>query len=239
MKKWSTLPGIKRLDHLFLRSKFYLLQRHRHNHLVLERIVGRPLLILPEVMNPKLFRTGELLVRTLNSQLIPRGSKVLDMGTGSGIGAVFAAEWAARVIAVDVNPAAVRCAKINALLNDLEHKIEVLHGHLFEPLIDDKFDVVLFNPPYYKGQPKNNFESAIWGEGVIESFALKLPKHLQPKGKALVVLSNCADLAKIKGEFQENGLALKTIAEQHYLNETLFIWSLSHRVPVPNENVPI
>ena len=56
------------------------------------------------------------------------------MGTGSGVCAVFAARHARRVVAVDINPAAVRCAGINALLNDLEHKIEVRHGDLFAPV---------------------------------------------------------------------------------------------------------
>ena len=45
---------------------------------------------------------------------------VLDLGTGSGVCAVFAARHARRVVAVDINRAAVRCADLNAQLNQLD-----------------------------------------------------------------------------------------------------------------------
>ena len=90
-----------------MRARFLLFQRHRHNAVVLETIAGKPILVLPEVLNPRLFLTGEFLAEALNqgagsyannrpsqmlSTLIPPGSIVLDMGTGSGVGAVFAAQ---------------------------------------------------------------------------------------------------------------------------------------------------
>lgn len=110
---------------------FLLLQRHRHDRLVLETIGGKSLLILPQVLHPVLFRTGWFLAECLDERLVPRGSVVLDMGTGSGVGAIFAAQWARRVVAVDVNLAAVRCARINALLNEVEEALEVCLGDLF------------------------------------------------------------------------------------------------------------
>jgi len=41
---------------------------------------------------------------------------VLDMGTGCGILAVLAAKKARKVVAVDINPYAIECAKKNAVL---------------------------------------------------------------------------------------------------------------------------
>ena len=79
---------------------------------------------------------------------------MLDLGTGSGVGAVFAAQWAGQVVAVDVNPAAVRCARINVLLHGVEDRVDVLQGDLFEPVAGERFDVILFNPPYFPGQPR-------------------------------------------------------------------------------------
>jgi len=73
-----------------------------------------PLLVTPSVFNPKLLRTGDFFASMLDSRLIGSDSEVLDMGTGSGVCAVFAAQHARRVVAVDINPAAVRCARINA-----------------------------------------------------------------------------------------------------------------------------
>ncbi len=47
----------------WLHAKFLLFQRHRHNRVVLETVGGRPILVLPEVLNPVLFLTGEWLAR--------------------------------------------------------------------------------------------------------------------------------------------------------------------------------
>src|SRR4051812_23698325 len=95
--------------------------RRRLGRVVLEHVDGVPLIVLPEVFNPVVFRTGALLGRTVASSAAaaPHAtSRALDLGTGSGVGAVFAARrgypW---VIAVDVNPEAVRCVRLNALLN--------------------------------------------------------------------------------------------------------------------------
>ena len=59
------------------------------------------------------------------------------------------------VTAVDINPDAVRCARINALQHHLETCIEVRQGDLFEPVQGERFDLVLFNPPFFRGQPRN------------------------------------------------------------------------------------
>ncbi len=47
------------------------------------------------------------------------GASVLDVGTGSGLLAIVAAEKAVSVVAVDFNPYAIRCAKKNSVLNHL------------------------------------------------------------------------------------------------------------------------
>src|SRR5688572_10666790 len=113
--------GLRPLGRRLLAWRYRLFQTHRHNRLVLEQVAGKPLIVLPEVFNPKLFRSVEFLAETLGPELVPLGAKVLDMGTGSGVGAVFAAAWAGQVVAVDINPAAVRCARINALLHGYEN----------------------------------------------------------------------------------------------------------------------
>ena len=77
---------------------------------------------------------------------------VLDMGTGSGIAAIAAARRGARVVAVDISTEAVRCARINVLLNRVDDRVEIRCGDLFEPVQGERFDLVLFNPPFYAGQ---------------------------------------------------------------------------------------
>jgi release factor glutamine methyltransferase len=220
-------PLIRALWRRLLWWHFVLLQRHRHDRLVLEVVAGRPIVVLPQVLNPKLFRTGEFLAQTIDSGLIPPEAIVLDMGTGSGIGAIAAAHWARRVVAVDINPAAVRCARINALLNQVEERVEVLEGDLFASLQGQRFDIVLFNPPYLRGTPRNGIEQALWATDVVERFAAGLRDHLTPDGAAFVLLSSVGDTASFLETFRTNGLAVAVMAERDLLTEVLTIYRLS------------
>jgi HemK-related putative methylase len=115
---------------------------------------------------------------------------VLDMGTGSGIGAIVAARCGARVVAVDVSPEAVRCARINVLLNRVEDNVDVRRGDLFEPVQGSQFDLILFNPPFFAGAPRELWEHAWRSEDALDRFARDLPTFLSPTGRALVVVSS-------------------------------------------------
>lgn len=60
---------------------------------------------------------------------------VLDVGTGSGILAIAAARLgAARVLAVDIDPVAVRVARENVKINSLSDRVEVMEGDLVKGL---------------------------------------------------------------------------------------------------------
>jgi len=221
-----------RLAHSWLlQAWFRLFQRHRYDRLVLEDVAGAPILVLPQVFNPKLFRSGEFLVECLGPKVIPPGASVLDMGTGSGVGAVFAARWAARVVAVDISPEAVRCARINVLLHRLEGKVEVRQGDLFTPVAGERFDVVLFNPPYFRGEPQSALDRAWRSTDVIERFATGLPTVLAPGGRALVILSSQGDLPGALAACQNQGLRVETLAERDLINEILTVYALT---PLPN-----
>ncbi len=114
---------------------------------------------------------GEEILRSAQNDtpLIPPDASVLDLGCGTGVVSVFAAQQAGRVVAVDINPAAVRCARINALLNGVEGTVEVREGDLFTPVADERFDVIVFNPPYFRGQPRSSFERALRSDGLADA----------------------------------------------------------------------
>ncbi len=217
----------KRLWSMWLRLKFHLWQKRRFNRLVLESVAGKPFLILPNVFNPTLFYSSEMLVETLNELQAPEGSSVLDMGAGSGIGAVFAARWAGRVTAVDINPDAVRCARINALLNGVEDIVTAVQGDLFAPVAGETFDVILFNPPYYRGEPNSTLDHAFHATDVVERFAAELVFHLKPDGFALVLLSSTGDETAFLASFREHDLLASPIARRDLPLETLTLYRLS------------
>ncbi len=192
----------------------------------LEYVDGIPILVLPDVLNPVVFRSGEFLARAL-AQVAPAagGSRVvLDMGTGSGIAALFAALLGYQVVAVDLNPEAVRCASINALMNRMERQIEVLHGDLFAPVAGRKFDLVLFNPPFFRGKPANLFDLAWRDDDVRDRFAAALPGALKPHGKALILLSTDGEAAGMLQALRKAGLIVAPVSQRNFGNEIMTVY---------------
>lgn len=70
-------------------------------------------------------------------------SRILDLGCGSGILAFAAASlWSAKIIATDIDPEAVRVAKLNAQINKLSHKVTTACGSGF------RHDTIRKNAPF-------------------------------------------------------------------------------------------
>ena len=206
---------------------------HRYDDFRMERVQGAPIVVIPSVFNPKLLRTGRFFASLLDSSLLERNAEVLDMGTGSGVCAVFAARHAHRVVAVDINAAAVRCAAINAQLNHLENRIDVRHGDLFSAVPDERFDLILFNPPFVRGTPRNDRDRAWRSDDVAERFAAGLADHLKPGGSALVLLSTFGDAPGFLEQFRKQGLRISLFAERRFVNERLAVFRLSPQIPYP------
>jgi len=205
----------------------------RYDNFRMERVLGSPFVVLPSVFNPKLLRTGEFFASQINSNSVNPGCEVLDMGTGSGVCAVFAAKHARRVVAVDINAAAVRCAGINALLNHVEEKIDVRHGDLFTAVGAERFDVIFFNPPFVRGAPRNDRDRAWRSNDVAERFAAELETHLKPGGCALVLLSTYGDGQFFLEEFHRQGFSITVHAEHKFVNERVTIFRV-----IPAECAP-
>ncbi|MDQ6671429.1 MAG: methyltransferase [Chloroflexota bacterium] len=203
-----------------------LVDRRRYDRVVLENVDGLAIVVLPDVFNPKLLRSGELLVQQVQRrELVPEGARVLDLGCGSGAAGIAAAGRACEVVAVDINPAAVRCTRTNALLNNVE--VDAREGDLFAPVRADRFDVVLFNPPYYRGVPRNALDHAWRSPDLIERFSGELADHLTDTGRALVVLSSDGERHAFLGALDRAGFRSILVAERDLINETLSVYSVT------------
>jgi HemK-related putative methylase len=225
------LPLMTRLLGKAMALSYRLMGKDRYDDFRLERVYGMPFVVTPSVFNPKVPRTGEFLASQIDSRLVRRDWEVLDMGTGSGVCAMFAARHARRVVAVDINAAAVRCAGINALLNHLEHRIDVRHGDLFAPVSEELFDLILFNPPFVQGAPQNDRDRAWRSNDVAERFAADLGAHLKPGGFALVLLSTFGDGHIYLEEFRKQDFEISVLAERRFVNERLTIFRLAPSKP--------
>jgi SAM-dependent methyltransferase len=226
---------VKPLARAWLTLRHQVLGR-RYRRLTLETLDGVPLIILPEVFNPVLFRTGAFLVRRLPA-LAPSGvrpaggppscCRALDLGTGSGVGAIFAARLGYHVVGVDINPEAVRCARLNVLLNDLEGQVEIRAGDLFGPVAGERFDLVLFNPPFYRGVPSNRLDHAWRAPDVFERFAAGLHDVLAPGGRALVVFSSDGDWPALQAALRVNHFEPRPVAQTDFGNEVVTVYAAS------------
>lgn len=170
------------------------------------------------------------------------GEKVLDMGTGCGILGIVAANKASSVFALDVNPYAVRCAKENAKLNGVAHKMFFVQGDLFAPIkAEKKFDLILFNAPYL---PTDLSEGESWiekawaggvdGRSVLDRFLHDFPVHLKNGGRVLLMQSTLAKLGKTLETLTTKGFKTQIVAKRDLpLFEAIMLiearrWALNH-----------
>jgi release factor glutamine methyltransferase len=181
------------------------------------RIEGLPVQICPQVFNPLIGRTTQFFIQHM--QILPE-SRVLEIGTGSGAIAVAAAHVAKAVTATDVNPYAVQCAKTTIRLNGREDQIRVLLGDLFSPVQGETFDIILFNPPYFRCNASSWIAKA-WSAGtnyeLIDRFLTGAREMLKNPGEIQILLSSAASLTQIITRMKETEFKIHVIASGRLL----------------------
>src|SRR4051812_30944597 len=143
-------------------SYHFILKRRRTT---VTRVAGFRLTVRPTVFHPRYFLTSKFFAGFLAS-LDLTGKRVADVGTGSGILALAAARaGAANVVAIDVNPNAVKAAAENAHANGLGARVTALVSDLLSALPPlPMFDVILSSPPSFAGEPRDLADRA-WHAG--------------------------------------------------------------------------
>lgn len=93
---------------------------------------------------------GELIQQGLTGILRTEPHRILDMCTGSGCIAIACAERFpnAEIDAVDLSIDALNVAEINIERHNVAHKVFPLQSDLFNQLPQDKYDLIITNPPY-------------------------------------------------------------------------------------------
>ena len=76
----------------------------------------------------------------------PEIARALDLGTGCGVQSLHLARHARQVVATDVSDRAVAMAGITAALNGIT--LDLRQGDLYAPVADERFDLVVSNPPF-------------------------------------------------------------------------------------------
>jgi len=146
-----------------------------------------------------------------------RGRTAFDVGTGTGLLAFLAARRGARVVATDLEPAAVACARDNALLLGLGGAVEVRLRDLFP---EGLADLVLCNPPWLPAPASGPLDRAVYDPGsrFLDRFLARLSDHLALGAQALLVLSDLAERLGLRPEgllaerAERSGLSLERVA---------------------------
>lgn len=142
------------------------------------------------------------------------------MGTGCGILGIIAAKKAGEVVAVDLNPFAVRCAKKNARINQTSEKMVFLQGDLLKPVRETmQFDLILFNTPYLPSEDAwdGSWLARAWAGGAngrqtIDRFILQAPSHVRPTGRVLLMQSTLTNVEETVLRFAAQGMAARVVA---------------------------
>lgn len=91
---------------------------------------------------PDTYRYAGLLLRS-----VERAGRAADVGCGSGAGGIVLAKRARKVVLSDVNPLALRYARVNAALAQVEDQIEIVQSDVLRA-VEGALDLVVSNPPY-------------------------------------------------------------------------------------------
>lgn len=177
---------------------------------------GREWILLPGVFSPA--DTGSTAAHLALLRFKPEHT-FLEIGCGTGVIAVTAAlAGCRRVVAADVNPAAVANAAANAALFGVDATVEPVHSDLFAGLpAGSEFDVIYWHsnnawaPP---GLDVNLHELAYVDPGYTthRRFLGSAPNYLAPGGRILVGVSSRADRTALTALALEHGLRFRSIA---------------------------
>lgn len=95
--------------------------------------------------------------------------KILDLCTGSGAIAVSLAKYLpeSQITAIDISNNALKIAKKNARTNNVEEQITFINSDMFTNLNEEKFDIIVSNPPYIKTNVINKLDNQVQKEPYI------------------------------------------------------------------------
>ncbi|AKK11271.1 DUF7782 domain-containing protein [Corynebacterium uterequi] len=136
----------------------------------------------------------------------PTGS-VLDLGTGSGVLALFHLDRAESVTATDIHPRALTFARASlSASGESATSVELVEGSWFEPVAGRRFDRIVANPPFVVGRPEVGHvyrDSGLALDGASQLVASQAPEFLTPGGRAHVLSA----WAHVEGEAWQSRVA--------------------------------
>lgn len=159
---------------------------------------------------------------------IKSGQSVLEIGTGSGIVAMYASKLTDDITVTDINFDACLLAEKNFKDNGIEN-IEILFGNLFEPVKNRKFDVILFNTPYLPTEDDEvlddtinyAFDGGLNGRKVIDLFLNEVGDYLNEGGIVQMIQSSLSGNEETLEKLDHLGFIAEIAASEHFFFEDI------------------
>ncbi len=114
--------------------------------------------------------------------------RALDLGTGCGVQALHLGAHCEQIVATDTNERALALAGATACASGQSWDLRT--GSLFEPVGDERFDLIVSNPPFVIGSGSQDYayrDSGMPADGLCARLIAELPAHLNPGGVATVL----------------------------------------------------
>ena len=178
------------------------LEGGRHDAPIIVTELDRTFVVPPDVYAPNPLGLAAIVLDEVGDD-----DRVLDMGTGSGVNGIVAASRSRDVLAVDVSPAAVACARDNAERNGVADRVTVQESDVFQNA-PGRFDLIIFDPPYRWFRPRDMFERGTADENyrTLTTFFDQAGDHLEPGGRILLSFGTTGDIDYLYHLIAESGL---------------------------------
>ena len=190
-------------------------------------------------LHPEVYEPAEDTFLLLESIQIKPGDKVLEIGTGCGLISLQCASLGANVVCTDINPYALALTKRNYIKNKsfIKGGFEIRKSDLFSKIKDDeKFDVIIFNPPYLPTKKNELVGGSGWfdiatnggidGLSLTKKFIEGLKKYINDNGKAYFVFSSLSNRKKIDLYLSKYRLKAKIVSDCRFNDETIFVYCI-------------
>ena len=155
----------------------------------------------------------------------PVGRLAWDIGAGTGVlSAVLARRGVAGVLATELAPQAIACARDNLQRLGLADRVQVIEADLFPDVARfGRSALIVCNPPWLPGQPSSVVEQAVYDPDsrMLRGYLAGLAARLLPGGEGWLILSDIAERLglrsreQLEGWIREGGLSVVGRLDTH------------------------
>ncbi len=181
---------------------------------------------------------------------ITKIKNVLDLGTGTGIFAIFFQliknkfqNFNPKIYASDILEESIKCAELNQIENGIGHEIFFINSNLFKSFpsyLKASFNIIIFNPPYLpsaqfiKKEDKEiidySWDGGNKGYETLINFLKRAVSYLNLKNEHYIycITSSRTNLKSLNKEIINLGYENEIVGEKHIFFEDLYLNRLIH-----------